>query len=161
MQDKTVFASPDIAVFDTHRRDREEIILLVQEDKRYKATEYDRTNATAQLMAEVIAAFAKNNDVFENKLVSQTFYGVVMLGSRPTFYRIPMTRQFYEYVRDNNRVTNNEIRMVVDSYTPANSRDHETNFMVKEAGNVRLIFDCFERLHQLVLDARTTRVLSV
>ena len=74
-------------------KNRTEIILLVQEDKRQME---DRGDAEAQLIAEAIAAFQSNNkerilaglDPAQHLLIP----GIVMIGTAPIFYKIPVTK---------------------------------------------------------------------
>ena len=140
----TVHANPDIAVVD--KQDRGKIVLLVQEDKRFNPSMDDKTNATAQLIAEAVAAFSHNNNILDGKLEKQVLYGIVMLGTHFTFYRIFMTKTFY----DNFRKCNSS-PLLVDSFSPGNFSNDNVDYMIRSADNIKLIFDSFERLHSLVL----------
>jgi len=73
-------------------KNRSEIILLVQQDKRQME---DRGDAEAQLIVEAIAAFQSNNkrrilaglDPVQHLLIP----GIVMIGTAPIFYKILFT----------------------------------------------------------------------
>lgn len=142
-----ISACPDIAIIN---KEDNKIILLVQEDKRYNPDLHSRTHAPAQLIAEALAAFAFNNDMYDQNLKSQTIYGIVMLETRVTFYRIPMTKEFYDR-------TNNKCTIEVESYAVGNSDNDAFDYMVKAPGNMKMVFDCFEVLHELVLEANNSR----
>ena len=85
-------------------------LLLVQEDKVHKIyfcmlkicllvtcakRHLSRDNSEPQLIAEAIAAFYENNRARRAaglpKLQSRTFAGITMVGTAPTFYKIPVT----------------------------------------------------------------------
>jgi hypothetical protein len=74
---------------------RSEIILLVQEDKRHLQEKH--ADAQAQLIAEAIATFQSNNlkrrytgqPVVEEALIP----GIIMIGTSPVFYKIPVTQE--------------------------------------------------------------------
>ncbi|KAF8905180.1 hypothetical protein CPB84DRAFT_1676753 [Gymnopilus junonius] len=74
--------------------DGDEIILLVQEDKRYMAPE----DPQAQLIAEAIAAFTANNRTREQilgipPLQSKVIAGITMTGTSPVFYKIKISAE--------------------------------------------------------------------
>ena len=100
------------------RRQGGTILLLVQEDKRQAATMLD---APAQLIAKAIAAFSYNNALREDAglepldadvrilllsvrslllMLWQVIPGIVMAGTYPTFYKIPVTSQLVYNVRN-------------------------------------------------------------
>ncbi|KAK7006668.1 hypothetical protein R3P38DRAFT_2728232 [Favolaschia claudopus] len=85
---QSVCAKPDIVVMDG-----EKYILLVQEDKRHLSAD----EAEPQLIAEAVAAFAANNRRRKAlglpSIASQVFAGIVMLGTAPTFYKIPISTE--------------------------------------------------------------------
>jgi hypothetical protein len=70
---------------------RNEIILLIQEDKRHLETK----DPEPQLVAEAIAAFAENNRTRKRLnqplLDSKIMPGIIMVGTAPVFYKIPVT----------------------------------------------------------------------
>ena len=72
-------------------------ILLVL-DKRF----FDKTNAEVQVVAEAIAAFQFNNtkrvERGQHELEVMTIPCITMLGTTPTFYLVPVTRELSEAV---------------------------------------------------------------
>ncbi|KAF8800118.1 hypothetical protein BYT27DRAFT_7149116 [Phlegmacium glaucopus] len=96
--------------------DNNEILLLLQEDKRLSSME----NPEPQLIAEVIAAFARNNMQREHYLHLQPrntimFPSLVMVGTTPTFYKIPVTAALSQAVQNG---TYPEIKTQVLRYIP-------------------------------------------
>ncbi|KAF8581583.1 hypothetical protein K439DRAFT_216445 [Ramaria rubella] len=83
-----VHAKTDICVVDGN-----EILLLVQEDKRHK----EPRDPQPQLIAEAIAAVQSNNRVRKDlgleALDFKEMAGIVMIGTSPTFFKIPVTRE--------------------------------------------------------------------
>ncbi|PCH33417.1 hypothetical protein WOLCODRAFT_111788 [Wolfiporia cocos MD-104 SS10] len=83
-------AKPDVCIID---RDTNDIILLVQEDKRFGRG----ADAHAQLIAEAIAAFQYSNGrrraVGLDELDSKVIPGVIIIGTSPSFFKIPVTRE--------------------------------------------------------------------
>jgi len=72
--------------------DDDEVILLVQEDKRLTSAK----DPEPQVIAEAIAAFALNNKVRQDSLglsplPSITFPAITMVGTNPNFYKITVT----------------------------------------------------------------------
>ena len=72
--------------------DADDILLLVQEDKRHK----ERKDPEAQLVAEALAAFQTNNTrrtrlLGQAPIASKVIPGITLIGSSPTFYKIPVT----------------------------------------------------------------------
>src|ERR1700722_544186 len=74
------------------------ILLVVQEDK----ITTRQCNPEAQVIAEAIAAFQHNNRnrerLGEAELDSMTIPSITMIGPRPIFYEIPVTKQLSEVV---------------------------------------------------------------
>ncbi|KIM92203.1 hypothetical protein PILCRDRAFT_810217 [Piloderma croceum F 1598] len=66
-------------------------LLLVQEERHLPSED----DPEPQLIAEAIAAFYENNRARKaarlQKLQSRTFAGITMVGTAPTFYKIPVT----------------------------------------------------------------------
>lgn len=87
-------ATADVCVMDTS-----EILLVVQEDKRHM----DDGEPEPQLIAEAIAAFQFNNYkrtriLDEPALTSKVIAGITMLGTAPSFYKIPVTQELVSAV---------------------------------------------------------------
>jgi hypothetical protein len=77
----------------------DEVVLLVQEDKRFMSD----ADPEPQLVAEAIAAFQCNNIRRERRLGPQsleevTIPGVVMVGAHPTFYKVRVTSELADAV---------------------------------------------------------------
>jgi hypothetical protein len=78
--------------------DENEIILIVQEDKRY----IDATDPRTQLVVAAIAGFYQNNlrrgDNSLPMLKSQIMAGMTICGTSPKFYKIPITQDLVDCV---------------------------------------------------------------
>ncbi|KZT12262.1 uncharacterized protein LAESUDRAFT_809075 [Laetiporus sulphureus 93-53] len=77
-----------------------DILLLVQEDKRY----LDGSDPETQLIAEAIAAFRANNDtrvraLGQAPLERKVLPGITMKGTMPIFYKIPVTAALVKAVQ--------------------------------------------------------------
>jgi hypothetical protein len=77
----------------------EEIVLLVQEDKRFKS----EADPEPQLVAEAVAAFQRNSAARERRqdqqpLEEAVIPGVVMVGACPTFYKVRVTSELADAV---------------------------------------------------------------
>ncbi|KAM6493592.1 hypothetical protein JOM56_011726 [Amanita muscaria] len=88
-------AQTDICVMDDN-----EILLLVQEDKRLLSLK----DPEPQVIAEAIAAFAVNNKVRVESLslpplAAATFPAITMVGTNPIFYKITVTAELSTAVR--------------------------------------------------------------
>ncbi|KAG9221981.1 hypothetical protein CCMSSC00406_0009189 [Pleurotus cornucopiae] len=75
-----------------------DIILLIQGDKRF----YSGADPHAQLITEAIAAFPTNNlrrlTAGLEKLDSKIISGIIMIGTAPSFFKIPVTKQLSQCV---------------------------------------------------------------
>ncbi|EFJ14584.1 hypothetical protein SELMODRAFT_445933 [Selaginella moellendorffii] len=92
-------AIPDVVV---ERLDTA-VKMLVQEDKNYDGN-LKGHHPEAQLIAEAIAAYQENSRLYERLSMGeypdqQIIPGIVMLGTCPTFYLIPLTKALAEAVR--------------------------------------------------------------
>ena len=63
------------------------IIVVVQEDKSTKSNEIQ--DVEAQLVAQMVVAYINNLSFIDSK--NQTMYGVTLLGTQPTFYKMQLT----------------------------------------------------------------------
>ncbi|KAJ7057879.1 hypothetical protein C8F01DRAFT_1256488 [Mycena amicta] len=90
---KIVDTEPDVVIMDGDNGDA--FILLVQEDKRHLSL--SRDSADAELIAEAVAAFSANNkqriDSGLTPLTNQVVAGIIVLGTGPTFYKIPISSE--------------------------------------------------------------------
>ncbi|KAJ7079895.1 hypothetical protein C8R44DRAFT_895573 [Mycena epipterygia] len=84
-------AKPDVSIID---RSLDDIILLVQEDKCFGGA----TDTYAQLIAEAIAAYQVNQSTRTAsglpRLQSLVVPGILLVGTSPTFYKVPLTEEF-------------------------------------------------------------------
>jgi hypothetical protein len=81
--------------------DDQDILLVVQEDKRHLD---GMTDPEPQLVVEAIAAFYNNNNMrlrlfMLDPLQSKVIPGITMKGTTPTFYRIPVTADLVHAVQ--------------------------------------------------------------
>jgi len=79
--------------------DEDNILLLVQEDKRHK----EGKDPEPQLIAGAIAVFQANNTkqtrvLGEEAIDAKVMPGITLVGSSPTFYKIPVTKQLAQAV---------------------------------------------------------------
>jgi hypothetical protein len=79
--------------------DEDDILLLVQADKRHK----ERKDPEPQLIAEAIAAFQATNTrrthvLGQGAIDAAVMPGISLVGSSPTFYKIPVTKELAQAV---------------------------------------------------------------
>jgi hypothetical protein len=91
---KQCHAKTDVCVVD-----EDDILLLVQQDKRHK----ERKDPEPHLIAEVIAAFQANNTrrtrvLDQDAIDAKVMPGITSVGSSPTFYKIPVTKDLAQAV---------------------------------------------------------------
>ncbi|CAA7263532.1 unnamed protein product [Cyclocybe aegerita] len=109
---ETLIAQTDVCVIDD-----DEILLLLQEDKRLTSMK----DPEPQVIAEAIAAFAMNNMKRERHLNLQPrdaimFPALTMIGTTPAWYKVPVTAALSKAVRTG---TYPEIETRVLRYIPA------------------------------------------
>ncbi|KAI6103498.1 hypothetical protein F5141DRAFT_210462 [Pisolithus sp. B1] len=131
--------------------DEDEIILLVQEDKRHLSeTEGD---PEPQLIAEAIAAFALNNrrrvlTLDLPALPSKVLAGITMMGTSPIFYKIEVTGELVKAVASG---TYPATQTIVHAHVPAvpRPRRHWIEGM-KPLDCRRVILSCYEAFKRFV-----------
>jgi hypothetical protein len=124
------------------------ILLLVQEDKRHLAT----VDAEPQLIAEAIAAFQTNNlslraiglPPIQQKIIP----GIIMIGSTPTFYKIPVTQDLVEAIET--AQFPRDLTMVYSLVPPVNNILRLRQDGMKPLNNRAVILGCFEAFKQFV-----------
>jgi len=88
------YAQTDVCLVDG----RSMILLILQEDK----TMFNSSNPEPQVIAEAIASYQYNNDKRERRgmpiLDKMIFPCITMVGTRPTFYLVPVTRELSDAV---------------------------------------------------------------
>ncbi|OJA09320.1 hypothetical protein AZE42_07477 [Rhizopogon vesiculosus] len=125
------------------------ILLLVQEDKRYTGTSSDEVEP--QLIAEAIAAFYENNrrrrEVGICTVPSKVFAGIVMSGTTPIFYKIPITEELIDAISCAQHPPN---QTVVDKLVPPvpHLHSYSSDGMIP-LENRRIIIQCLEAFKQV------------
>ena len=129
--------------------DQNQILLLVQEDKRHM----DNSDPEPQLIAEAIAAFAENNRTRQQTLnqlplESKVMAGITMKGTAPIFHKIKVTAALVTSVGGGvyPRVATTVYAHVPDVPRP-NRRWSEG---MKPLDNRRIILSCYEAFKQFV-----------
>ncbi|KIM70501.1 hypothetical protein SCLCIDRAFT_1206637 [Scleroderma citrinum Foug A] len=87
-------ATTDVCIMDL-----DDILLVIQEDKRHK----DPKDPEPQLIAEAIAAFQTNNSrrthiLGQDLIAHKVMPGITLKGTSPIFYKIPVTTQLVQSV---------------------------------------------------------------
>ncbi|KAJ7029279.1 hypothetical protein C8F04DRAFT_963114 [Mycena alexandri] len=130
------YAKLDVSVI--HRR-LDDIILLVQEDKRLGG----RTDAYPQLIAGAIAAYQANQTTRTAsglpRLQSLVVPGIILVGTSPTFYKIPLTEEFVRCVE---RGDYPNTPTIVSFHLPDLPRPRAEG--MKPLDNRRIILRCYE-----------------
>jgi hypothetical protein len=128
--------------------DRDEILLLVQEDRRH--LEY--VDAEPQLIAEAIAAFQYNNAIRRAiplpELDFRMMAGIVMSGTSPSFFKVPVTQELADAVR---RGQFPATPTVVARHLPEVPRpQRRLSEGMRSLDSRRAILACFEAFKQFV-----------
>jgi len=128
-------------------RKRDEILLLIQEDKKLG----NLKDPEPQVIAEAIATFQQNNRVRENMgmnvLTEMLIPCITMIGTYPTFYLVPVTDEL------NNCIITGmypKLKTVVKRYLPIIPR--RTSDGMKPIENRKKILQCFEGFKEFVDD---------
>ncbi|KIM79919.1 hypothetical protein PILCRDRAFT_823099 [Piloderma croceum F 1598] len=123
-------------------------LLLVQEDKRHLS----RDDPEPQLIAEAIAAFYENNRARKAaglpKLPSRTFAGITMIGTAPTFYKIPVTDELLISLATSQYPT--QVTTVTKLVPPVPFPERLANDGMKPLVNRRIILQCFDAFRQFL-----------
>ncbi|GLB42845.1 hypothetical protein LshimejAT787_1202940 [Lyophyllum shimeji] len=137
-------ATADACLLDTNTKT---IQLLIHEDK----THVKPYNEEAALVAQAIGAFQKNNrrrvdDMLLEPLNLQVIPGIIMLGSLPKFYKIPITAELDRCVRHGEWPT---VKTTVLRHTPR--LPGSTNSGMRTLDNREFLLRCFEGFKRYVL----------
>jgi len=128
--------------------DRNEILLLVQEDKRHM----EPGDPYPQLIAEAIAAFQSNNRVRNllglDLLDFKEMAGIVMIGTSPTFFKIPVTRDLMQAVQRGQYPSSPTVVFMHRPVLPRPLRRLSEG--MRPLDNRRAIIACFEAFKQFV-----------
>ncbi|TFY65951.1 hypothetical protein EVG20_g5134 [Dentipellis fragilis] len=140
-------AKTDVCIIDRQQND---ILLLVQEDKRLEDRE--PLDARAQLVADALAAFTDNNASRQSfdlpPLESKVMPGIVLAGTAPTFFKIPVTQELVTHVRHG---TYPPIPTIVTYCFPPLPRPaRRRSDGMKPLDNRRQILSCYEAFKTIV-----------
>ncbi|KAK7695589.1 hypothetical protein QCA50_000225 [Cerrena zonata] len=131
-------------------RSQNNILLLVKEDKRSE----DRrpVDTRAQLVAEAVAAFAENN---KNRmaaglycLTEQVIPGIIMVGTSPTFFKIPVTKNLCTRIAHGTYPRNATCISYCVPPVPRPNRRHSEG--MKPLDNRHQILSCYEAFKQVL-----------
>jgi len=121
------------------------LLLLLQEDKRLESSK----DPEPQVVAEAIAAFQENNrkrDLMDmSPLHSATIPCITMVGTFPTFYLVPVTKDLNDCVRLSQYP---HARTTVLKYIPGVPRRRSDG--MKPIDNRRKILQCYEAFKRFV-----------
>lgn len=125
------------------------ICLPVTRTKRHLS----RDDPEPQLIAEAIAAFYENNRARKAaglpKLPSRTFAGITMIGTAPTFYKIPVTDEILISLATSQYPTG--VTTVTKLVPPVPFPERLANDGMKPLVNRRIILQCFEAFRQFLV----------
>ena len=127
------------------RHDFKIILLVVRVDRQSRGFDPE-----PRLISDTIAALPYNDNIMRVKrlgtepLTSKVMPGIVMKGSMPTFYMIPVTSELVRAVESGERP---EEETVVHAYRPEVPRPEEG---MKPLDNRSIILSCFEAFRQLL-----------
>ncbi|KAI9458774.1 hypothetical protein F5148DRAFT_1287320 [Russula earlei] len=154
----------DVCIVD---RSRNDVLLVVQEDRRLENRE--PVNARAQLVAEAVAAFNENNiqrdavglppfvekardfvivDSVLRACSSQVIPGIVMVGTSPSFFKIPVTQSLSTHIRHGTYPP--EVTCVTYCYPPVPRPARRLSEGMKPLDNRREILKCYEAFKAIV-----------
>lgn len=138
-----VSAIPGIVVTN---RSQEIVVLIVQEDKSLLSN-VPRQNAIAQLMAEALAAFTHDN--LEAGYQQQTVYGILLRGTVPLFFKIPMTIENVSRIQRADQAIN-DLLIEGQYYCPHNDMN-EVGYLRTADEHLLEFFQCFEAMRRMAI----------
>jgi hypothetical protein len=122
-------------------RPERSIVLLVQEDRMWIDLKYPEP----QVIAEAIAAFQRNNRIRRKKIDRMMIPCIVMKGTLPRFYLVPVTKELNECVITGQYPSNTTEVLI---HTPKVSKRDIGAMRGKE--NRKKILQCYESFKQFV-----------
>lgn len=136
-------AKADVCIMDGYK-----VLLVVQEDKCHMQV----VDPNAQLVAAAIAAVQNNNRmrsiVGSDVLDFKEMAGIIMIGTHPTFFKIPVTKELIQAVQ---RGQFPSMPTVVSMHLPTLPRPAErVREGMRPLDNRRIIIACFEAFKQFV-----------
>ena len=122
----------------------DDILLVVKVDRHSRGFDPE-----ARLISETIAAFQNNNGIRVKRLgidplISKVMPGIVMDGTMPTFYKIPVTPELVKAVESGERP---EEETVVYVYRPDVPRPEEG---MRPLDNRYILLSCFEAFRKFL-----------
>ncbi|TFK23489.1 hypothetical protein FA15DRAFT_462456 [Coprinopsis marcescibilis] len=151
-------AKTDVCIVDRQQND---ILLLVQEEKRLEDRE--PLDARAQLVAEALAAFTENNNSRESSglppLESKVMPGIVMAGTVPTFFKIPVTQELVTHVRHGTYPPTPTIAAYCFPPVPRPARRRSDG--MKPLDNRRQTLSCYEAFKTIFVRSNTDSKASI
>jgi len=144
---EAMYAKTDVCIVD---RSQNDILLLVQEDKRLEYGE--PIHARAQLVAEAVGAFNENNVHREAigllPLAEKVMPGIVMVGTSPIFFKIPITQTLSTHIRHGTYPP--EETRVLYCYPPVPRPARRRSEGMKPLDNRVEILRCYEAFKSIV-----------
>ena len=137
-------AKTDVCIIDS-----DDILLLVQEDKRHM----DLKDPEPQLIAEAIAAFQANNYrrtriLGQDPIYHKVMPGITLKGTSPIFYKIPVTAQLAQSIAFG---VYPATPTIVHAHLPAVARPaRRLSEGMKPLDNRACIFSCYEAFKRFV-----------
>ncbi|KAJ6534526.1 hypothetical protein DFH09DRAFT_1180679 [Mycena vulgaris] len=132
-------AKPDVSIID---RNLDDIRLLLHEDKRFGGA----ADAYAQLIADAIAAYQVNQSTRTAsglpRSQSLVVPGILLVGTSPTFYKVPLTEEFVRCVECGEYPDTPTIVAVHLPDLPRPQRRWVEG--MKPLDNRRIILECYE-----------------
>ncbi|KAK0434423.1 hypothetical protein EV421DRAFT_1909326 [Armillaria borealis] len=140
-------------------RTRMDLPLLICGENRYAKTDADKrlehgepVNARAQLVAEAVGAFNENNAQREAvglpPMEEKVIPGIVMVGTSPAFFKIPVTRTLSTHIRHGTYPP--EETRVTYCYPPVPRPARRRSEGMKPLDNRREILKCYEAFKVIV-----------
>lgn len=76
-------------------------IVFIQENKPFCSSMSEVKSAKAQMIAGIVASFQHNQNKIKNKILdSQEFYGIILWDTLPKFYKIKITEELSNAVKE-------------------------------------------------------------
>lgn len=132
-------AKTDICIVESNN-----ILLLIQEDKRHK----EKKDPSPQLIAEAVATFQANDHMQKFRSRACIIPGIVLKGTFPTFYKIPVTSHLADSVAHGHYPTE---PTVVHAHIPDIPRPASClSEGMRPLDNRRIILSCYEAFKKFV-----------
>ncbi|KAH9044313.1 hypothetical protein EDB85DRAFT_1884846 [Lactarius pseudohatsudake] len=141
-------AKTDVCIVDS-----DNLLLLIQEDKRRK----EKKDPSPQLIAEAVATFQANDRMRKFRSRPCIIPGIILRGTFPTFYKIPVTRQLADSVAHGRYPTE---PTVVHAHIPDIPRPASClSEGMRPLDNRRIILSCYQAFKKFVTYFVTSSLL--